>query len=120
MPAKRKRHLRYQAKKSHANEQEAVLSSTNSAADGKKSHQKLPFQAGETARNKSVERPTKRELESYTKLPAEETKFIRRELIYIAIIAVVIIVLYIGILLLFRITQIDEWLNSLIKLNSRS
>lgn len=118
MSAKRKRHLQFRAKKAQ---------SMNDASEKGRGSAKLVDRANslsdtEPAAKQITEqrsdKQSKKNDAMYTKLPKEETNFIRRELFYIGMIAVVIILLYIGIMLLFRFTQIDEWLNSLIKLGS--
>lgn len=58
------------------------------------------------------------EKQDFTKLPESETQFVRREIVYIGLIALVLLVFYLVIFLVFRFTAVDEWLSGLIQLKN--
>lgn len=107
MAQKRKRHLRYQQKK-------GKTVATGSGVDSE-------AVVDESVSSHQTDAPQKRtaEAKEFTKLPESETRFIRKELVYIALVALAVIVVYVGIFIVFRTTQLDEWLNSLIQLGSK-
>lgn len=105
MAQKRKRHLRYQQKKGN-------VVATGSRAGSTEPKDKPVSGPEATTLNKR-----KVDTKDFTKLPEIETRFIRKELVFIALVALAVIIGYIGIFLVFRTTQLDEWLNSLIRLS---
>lgn len=107
MAQKRKRHLRYQQKKGKA------------VAAGSQLDPEVTPDNSVTSRTTKASQKAQVTAKEFTKLSASETRFIRKELVYIAVVAAVVIVAYIGIFIVFRTTQVDEWLNSLIQLGSK-
>ncbi len=108
--ARKKQHLRYQAKKGRMH--------TVASAD----EVSTPAAASqvETEKRDSVDKKTitKEQKQEFTKLPESETQFVRREIIYIGFIALVLLAFYLVIFLVFRFTAVDEWLSGLIQLKN--
>lgn len=107
MAQKRKRHLRYRQKKS------------KSVTTGSRADSEAVADESVSKTENNAPRKRKAEAKEFTKLPERETRFIRKELVYIALVAFAVIIAYIGIFLVFRTTQLDEWLNSLIQLGAK-
>lgn len=106
--ARKKQHLRYRAKKTH--------SQTESAGEVK-AIQRDKSRAVQQDKKKVVKlEPQTIENQDFTRLPESETRFVRKEIIYIFFIALVLMLLYLAIFLIFRYTTADDWLNQLIGL----
>lgn len=108
--ARKKQHLRYQAKKGRL--QKEVGTSLESVND---KIEKGPIQTDVVNTTAKVKKKKAHSTE-FTKLPASETKFVRREIIYIGFIALILVIFYLAVFLIFRYTGFDEWLSSFIKL----
>lgn len=108
--ARKKQHLRYQAKKGRIHTAASADESTTPAAGS---------QIDTAEQNSShKKRAVKVEKQDFTKLPESETQFVRREIVYIGLIALVLLVFYLVIFLVFRFTAVDEWLSGLIQLKN--
>jgi hypothetical protein len=107
--ARKKQHLRYQAKKGRSQ------SIKNESTKLKKSDVKSDNDVVNTSKNlkKKYDKSIPAEV---TKLSDTETKFIRKEIIYIGFISLVLVIFYIIIFLVFKYSSIDEWLSSFIQL----
>ena len=109
--ARRKQHLKYQAKKgrilknegNYLDEQQPNNDDTN-----KNLATKSQIAKTKASHDKTIE---------YTKLDKTETKFIRKEIIYIIFVMVFLLVIYVVIYLIFKNTGLDEWLSGFIRLN---
>lgn len=108
--ARKKQHLRYQAKKGRMH--------TAASAD----EVSTPAAASQvdTAKENSSHKKNAAKVENqdFTKLPQSETQFVRREIVYIGLIALVLLVFYLVVFLVFRFTTVDEWLSGLIQLKN--
>lgn len=117
MASKRKRHLQYQAKKGRL---QVAEDSTVEAIEGNPS-QEASAVASDSITKKDVKKSTKKvgTPAVVSKLPDSETRYIKKELVYLLFIALLLATLYLVIWLIFKYTQIDESLYSLIKLGGK-
>lgn len=107
--ARKKQHLRYQAKKGRL--QSTLGESAESDRVGKK--------YVKTDMKNTLEKSKKNSSRvEFTKLPASETQFVRREIFYIGFTSLVLAIVYIIIFFAFRYTGLDEWLSSFIRLGN--
>lgn len=113
--ARRKQHLKYQAKKGRISK--VVEDTTNNqAADSGGAVDVIEDQLVRTSEKANGKTPIEKTKE-FTKLPESETKFIRKEIIYILLVVAFLGLIYIVIYLIFRNTGLDEWLSGFISLN---
>ncbi len=114
MAIKRKRHLKYQAKKGRTTvslvEQEVTEKGSQSIQVDTKGSQQI-YDAKNTSKKLD-------EKQSITRLPQTEVAFVRRELVYLLFVAMVLLALYVVIWFVFRYTRVDEALYSFIRLKS--
>lgn len=110
--ARRKQHLKYQAKKGRIIKNEGNSSDDQKSNNGDNANKKLVTKP-QTAKTKTLPDTTI----EYTKLDKAETKFIRKEIIYILFVVVFLLVVYVVIYLIFKNTGLDEWLSGFIRLN---
>lgn len=109
--ARKKQHLRYQAKKGR-------LQTTTSSDDASQSESDIaPQKQGVSTSEVKKKSPQKAKAE-FTKLPESETRFVRKEIVYISFIALFLLILYTIIFLIFRFTGVDEWLSELVRLKN--
>lgn len=117
MASKRKRHLQYQAKKGR------LLVAEDSKVEAVEAHPSSAASTveGDSITRKDVKKSTKKVSTPavISKLPDSETRYIKKELVYLLFIALLLAALYLVIWLIFKYTQIDESLYSLIKLGGK-
>lgn len=116
MASKRKRHLQYQAKKGR------LQSSPDSEATETTPENKLQDKHVVTKKTKNdVNKSTKNLVETteISRLPESETTYVKKELVYLLLVALLLAAIYLAIWLLFKYTGIDESLYSFIKLGGR-
>ncbi len=108
--ARKKQHLRYQAKKGRAQ--------TAASTDEVSARVATPQSIADKKLNSDKKNTTKVDKQDFTKLPESETQFVRKEIVYIALIALILLVFYLVIFVTFRFTGVDEWLSGLIQLKN--
>lgn len=107
--ARKKQHLRYQAKKGRS---QSIKSESTKL---KKADVKSDNDVVNTSNNLKKKHDNSVFTE-ITKLSDTETKFIRKEIIYIGFISLVLVIFYVIIFLVFKYSSIDEWLSGFIQL----
>lgn len=112
--ARRKQHLKYQVKKGRINK------TTEGTADDRRADGSA-IGVAEKGLAPTVKKMTSKssveKTKEFTKLPETETKFIRKEIIYILSVAAFLGLVYVVIYFVFKNTGLDEWLSSFIRLN---
>lgn len=117
MANKRKQHLKYQAKKGRLQSDVVTADESKSGQAVSNSSQAVQTEEESISVVKNTAKSTKKPTE-ISKLPEGEVAFVRRELIYLVFVAMILLVFYLVIWLVFKYTGIDEYLYSLIKLKS--
>jgi flagellar biosynthesis/type III secretory pathway M-ring protein FliF/YscJ len=125
--SRRKQHLKYQAKKGRVGTDGQVSNEGKTSPDNKVSAEITRTSTKITKNSnadvditavKAVKESKRNELKEFTKLPESETKFVRKEIIYIISVVAFLCLLYGVIFLLFKNTGLDEWLSGFIRLNN--
>lgn len=127
--SRRKQHLKYQAKKGRISDDsksrdDSKTSDDSKAKDDSKNSAEITQTPIEAVKNNqddanitAAKAPKQKELKEFTKLPESETKFVRKEIVYIISVVAFLCLLYGVIFLLFKNTGLDEWLSGFIRLN---